>query len=739
MEPAGEDREMLDLIDAIADWEWTSDAEGRVAYLSPGFEAWTGMPTDRLLGTLLLDVASTATGAPVDATALADRRRFRDLLVRLDGPGRSVVWLELAGTPRHEEGRFRGYRGIGRVVTDRIVTAQSVKRHEQLLDTASDWFWEMDTRNRLTYLSSNVEAVLGLPVSAYIGKRLSDTEGVIIEDDAGLASLAAIRARQPYRNFIYARKLQDGRLVWVNSAGMPYYDANGMFQGYRGTARDVTAEIEAERKLRESERQFRELFEIAADHYWENDANHRVTYISPNYEALTGIPASEIVGRRLDENPRIAIAPEMGRKAVKALKARQPYRDFVYSYQHPDGRKRWISLSGAPIFGADGESQGYRGVGADITARVEAEQAARLGQRRLHDAVSHVTQPFVVFDVDNRVVAFNQAFVDVHRRPGINTPVCEGLTYDALIDWRLKVGFYADGREDEPIAREDLLEAFQDGIEHTYHLADGRWMMAVYRRLPGDGRVGVWTDVTAIKRAEAERRILEQQLHHSQRLEALGTLAGGVAHELNNAMVPIIALTKTVARKLPEESRERHNLTTVIGAAERSRDLVGQILAFSRREDQHARESIDPGQVLRRALTLLRATVASSIQIKDQIDAVSPIDADAGQLEQIVINLVNNAAQAIGETMGMIEVGLRQLSEGGDLCLSVADSGCGMDEATKARIFEPFFTTKGVGKGTGLGLSVVHGIVKDHGGRIEVESAPGQGTRFDVILPITPR
>jgi signal transduction histidine kinase len=245
-------------------------------------------------------------------------------------------------------------------------------------------------------------------------------------------------------------------------------------------------------------------------------------------------------------------------------------------------------------------------------------------------------------------------------------------------------------------------------------------------------------DVTELRAAEKREQEMEQRMLQSQKLEALGTLAGGVAHELNNAMVPIIALTKTVARKLPEESRERHNLTTVIGAAERSRDLVGQILAFSRREDQRARESIDPGQVLRRALTLLRATVASSIQIKDRIDAVPVIDADHDQLEQIVINLVNNAAQAIGETTGTIEVGLRQLPDDGYLCLSVVDSGCGMDEATKARIFEPFFTTKGVGKGTGLGLSVVHGIVNDHGGRIEVESAPGQGTRFDVILPIAP-
>jgi signal transduction histidine kinase len=176
----------------------------------------------------------------------------------------------------------------------------------------------------------------------------------------------------------------------------------------------------------------------------------------------------------------------------------------------------------------------------------------------------------------------------------------------------------------------------------------------------------------------------------------------------------------------------------VVEAAQRSRDLVAKILAFSRREGEQRRESVDLGQVLREALGLMRATLPASIRIEETIVPPPPLETDPGQLQQAIVNLMTNAAQAIGDAVGTIGVRLEPAPNGAHVRLSVSDTGCGMDEATKTRLFEPFFTTRDVGKGTGLGLAVVHGIIKGHGGRIEVESAPGQGARFDVILPIRP-
>jgi two-component system, cell cycle sensor histidine kinase and response regulator CckA len=192
-----------------------------------------------------------------------------------------------------------------------------------------------------------------------------------------------------------------------------------------------------------------------------------------------------------------------------------------------------------------------------------------------------------------------------------------------------------------------------------------------------------------------------------------------------------------VASHLPEDSRDRRSLATVMVGAERSRDLVKQILAFSRKEEGENRaQSVDVAAVLREALRLMRATVPTSIRLEEEIAPAPPVPGDPNRLHQVIVNLVTNAAQAIGEGHGTITVGLRADADNAELRLWVADTGCGMDEGTKARIFEPFFTTKDVGKGTGLGLSVAHGIIKEHGGRIEVASMPGQGARFDVVLPV---
>ena len=241
-------------------------------------------------------------------------------------------------------------------------------------------------------------------------------------------------------------------------------------------------------------------------------------------------------------------------------------------------------------------------------------------------------------------------------------------------------------------------------------------------------------NITARKRAEAERHELEAQLHHSQRLEALGTLAGGVAHEINNALVPVIALAKLLAKKMPDGSRDRRNLDTMVAGAQRSADLVKQILAFGRKSD-HRHERVELGGVLQEALRMMRAIVPASIALNEEIAPTPAIAGDANRLHQVIVNLITNAAHALDESHGQITVGLQPDADGAAVRLWVADTGCGMDAETKAQVFEPFFTTKAVGKGTGLGLAVVHGIIKDHGGRIEVESAPGGGTRFDIVLP----
>jgi signal transduction histidine kinase len=189
-----------------------------------------------------------------------------------------------------------------------------------------------------------------------------------------------------------------------------------------------------------------------------------------------------------------------------------------------------------------------------------------------------------------------------------------------------------------------------------------------------------------------------------------------------------------VAGKLPQGSRERRNLDMVMAGAERSRDLVKQILSFARKEERRG-ESFDLAAVAREALRMMRASLPATIRLDEAIVPVPSMAGDPNQLHQVIINLVTNAAQAIGEAMGTIDVTVKPDLDGTHLRLAVADTGCGMDEATQARIFEPFFTTKGVGQGTGLGLDTVQRIVKKHRGTIQVTSKPGD-TLFQVWLPL---
>lgn len=250
-------------------------------------------------------------------------------------------------------------------------------------------------------------------------------------------------------------------------------------------------------------------------------------------------------------------------------------------------------------------------------------------------------------------------------------------------------------------------------------------------------RYGTLQDVTALRLAERRERELERKLLQSQKLEALGTLAGGIAHDLNNSLVPIMALSKISARRLEPGNPIRGNLQTIYDASVRARDLVSRVLAFSRNETTETCE-VDLADVTAEALRFLDAIVPSTIRLETHLDSVPRIFANPTQIHQVVTNLVANAVQAIGDGIGTIAIDVRSVAGTAafpDVCLSVSDTGVGIDEATRRRIFEPFFTTKPVGAGTGLGLSIIHGIVTSYGGRIDVSSAPGKGTRFDVYFP----
>jgi len=314
----------------------------------------------------------------------------------------------------------------------------------------------------------------------------------------------------------------------------------------------------------------------------------------------------------------------------------------------------------------------------------------------------------------------------------------------------LKVGDLSLGRP--PYSQEDAGRLIRKAMEGAPQLFEWRarrrggelfWVEVALKRTVLGGR----TVVMAVVRDITERKALEDELRQSQKIEAIGVLAGGIAHDFNNILFAIIGYTELAMMQVAPDSEAAEHLRQIEKASERARELVQQILTFSRRQDQEKRP-LRLSLIVKEALQLLRSSIPATIEIRQDIRTESSVLADPGQMHQLLVNLCTNAYHAIRDGSGLLTVRLHDtvLDEadlntieldrpGRYVILEVSDTGCGMDGDVLEKIFEPYFTTKEKGKGTGLGLAVVHGIVKSHQGRIAVYSEPGKGSTFRVYLP----
>ena len=266
------------------------------------------------------------------------------------------------------------------------------------------------------------------------------------------------------------------------------------------------------------------------------------------------------------------------------------------------------------------------------------------------------------------------------------------------------------------------------------------------------GATVVAHDITDRKRAEEEKLKLEDQLQQAQKMEAVGTLAGGIAHDFNNILSVIIGYTELILMNGNVDSEVKQNLKEIFNASKHARDMVKQILAFSR-QSKNERKPIQARHIVKEALKMLRASLPATIEIQQKLEKnTGVIEADPTQFHQVLMNLCTNAAHAMHEEDGVLEISLSniewdqkaadrpsELKPGSYLKLSVSDTGDGIKSEAQDRIFQPYFTTKEKGEGTGLGLAVVQGIVKSHNGAVTVESKAGRGSTFHVYLPIIQR
>lgn len=490
--------------------------------------------------------------------------------------------------------------------------------------------------------------------------------------------------------------------------------------------REATEQLRGEKKSAElSELRFRMLFENTLEAALRMRPDGSILAANPAACALFGASEAELTRRGRDgmvdpDDPRLAqLLAELGRTD----RARGQLR-----LQRADGSRFEAEMSISQYIDADGQATNSLIV-RDVTERERA-----LAQQAELSAILDASPDFVgSADVEGRLTYLNRA---ARRMLGLAPDTdLRGLSF---------------ARCHPPWATSAVLDV---GVPHALRhgvwagqlaiaCADGRELpvsQVIICQRDAQGRATrlstVARDLSEVHAAQAQQRALETRLQEAQKMESIGTLAGGVAHDFNNVLAVILGNLAIAREDLGAGHPVQQPLALVQQAATRARTLVQQILAFSRRLPQE--RTVQPlAPLLDEPLALLRSTLPASARLEREVaDEPLYVEVDAHQVQQVLLNLCTNSLQALPAHSGQIRVEVAR-AEAGMARLSVIDDGSGMDAATRARIFEPFFTTKPVGQGTGLGLAVVHGIVTASGGRIVVDSAPGRGTRIDVLLPL---
>jgi len=496
---------------------------------------------------------------------------------------------------------------------------------------------------------------------------------------------------------------------------------------------EITERKRVEDTLRKSEEKYRGLFDesIAAIYVFDE----KKYFMDSNQAGLDLLGYSK--EKLLDMSiPDVDADPIVVLPAHEQLLSGNRITNYEHKLKRKDGSVITVLNNSRPLLDSNEHVIGIQSTLIDITDRKRAEEAAIKAKEEWEMTFNSVQDLIMILDDKYRIIRVNKAMAD---SLGVAPDEAVGLTcYKHVHGTEKPPSFCPHTRllEDDQAHSAEIHEERLGG----YFLVDVYPFHDTNDRIAGC--VHIAHNITA-------RIKLEKQLRQAQKMESIGSLAGGVAHDFNNILSPIIVHSEMAMMDLPSESPLQQNIREIYKAGERARDLVKQILTFARRQENE-RVTLKTSQILKESIKLLRSTIPTIIDIQYEIDSEQDIVfADPTQLNQIIMNLCTNAAHAMEEKGGVLKINLtnenldsesanefQDLAPGHYIKLSVRDTGQGIEPQFMAKIFEPYFTTKAVGKGTGMGLALVHGIVKSHGGTVTVQSKAGKGTTFHVYLPL---
>jgi PAS domain S-box-containing protein len=410
-----------------------------------------------------------------------------------------------------------------------------------------------------------------------------------------------------------------------------------------------------------------------------------------------------------------------------------------------DGRQFYAETKESVIY-RDGKPHAILGIARDITERKHAEENLRKSEEKYRRIIENIDEGYSETTMDGVLLFCNESFCRIfgYSREELRTMCFRDFAAPEDAG-RLFNAFREMYRSGMPLTMENYNVVHKDGSIRRLEMTASVMHDAAGTPI---GARSMLRDVTQRKTSDEEREKLKKQLFQAQKLEAIGTLAGGIAHDFNNILASIMGYTELAMRDTLKEKRKKY-LSQVLNSCERARNLIQHILTFSRQQEQE-RKPVDIKAIIKESLKMLRSSLPTTIQIEQKIDAPSStVFADPTELHQIMMNLCTNAAHAMRAKNGTLKILLNNLAItqemlslnpdfqcGPHIQLTVGDTGHGIDPSIMDMIFDPFFTTKKQEEGTGLGLSVVYGIVKRYNGVITVQSDVGEGTIFNIYLPV---
>jgi PAS domain S-box-containing protein len=714
-----------------------------------------GYPQAELVGKNWFDVALPEP-ARDDAKALFARQfvaapdalGYREGLVRTRAGASLLIGWDTVPV-RDADGAVVGVLSSGQDITERTRAEEALRqrdaslRESQLIAGLGSYVLQMATGR---WESSDVlDAIFGL--DAAYERTVAGWTALIHPDDRDamgeyFAADVLGRGRAFDREYRIVRRC-DGAVRWVHGLGKLEFGADGQVVGMHGTIQDITARKRTEQALHESEARYRRITEGLTDYQYtvrvENGRGVETTQ-SPACELVTGYAPEEFAAepylwiRMVAPEDRDQVADR-----VQAILAGKDIPPIEHRIVRKDGRTRWVRDTTILFRDAAGRLLSYDGVITDITERREAEAALRASEEKYR----------ALFEESRDVIYISTAegaFVDINPA-GV-----------ALLGYPSKAALMAVSLPELYLHREDrtrllgLLDTrdFVEDFKSVLVRLDGLPVHVSITAAAIRDVAGGMVTIRGIIRDITENQRLENQLRQSQKMESIGTLAGGVAHDFNNILTAITGYGHMALLKLSQEDPCRRHVAHILEAAQRATHLTGDLLLFSRKNPVN-RRPVDLNEGLRKLNAFLVRVIGEDIAFTAHLCAEAiPILADEHQISQVLMNLAANARDAMpGGGVFTIRTervllddqfaAAHQLGAPGLYGLiTVSDTGSGMDEQTRLRIFEPFFTTKEPGKGTGLGMAVVYGIVSQHDGLVSVSSEPGCGTTFRIYLPVVP-